>query len=200
MVYQLLIGQMGEAELAVMAVIAVILPIGLSLASGLSGAVSIVIGNNLGADELELSEKYSRYALYSSVITGVFCAALLIVLSDAILSIYTGLTPEVVELISICLPLLALKLLLVNVNLTLILGVLRAGGDAKFCMNMDAVCQWGWAIPMVAVSALWLGLPLPYVFFFMLSEEIVKIVPTLYRMYSNRWMNNLTKEPQPIAV
>ena len=92
-----------------------------------------------------------------------------------------------------CLPLLAVKLFFVNVNLTLILGVLRAGGDSKFCMNMDAICQWGWAIPMVTFGALWLALPLPYVFFLMVSEEIVKLGPTLYRVYSNQWMNNLTK-------
>ena len=56
LMYQILIGQMGEMELAVMAVIGAIFPIALSFASGLSGAVAIIVGHELGASDFQKAE------------------------------------------------------------------------------------------------------------------------------------------------
>lgn len=192
--YQLIMGRIGENELAAMAIISPLEAITLCVASGLSGATAIIVGNALGANKLETSEKYARYALKTAVLTGLTASALILMAQSYILSLYTQVNDDVLVLVSLCFPVLAISALVRNINITLIVGVLRAGGDAKFCMNMDAVCQWVWAVPMTAIAAMWLELPLPYVFLMMTSEEIVKLYPTIRRVFGNKWVNNLTIE------
>ncbi|GAL26133.1 Na+ driven multidrug efflux pump [Vibrio variabilis] len=87
-----------------------------------------------------------------------------------------------------------------TINITLIVGVLRSGGDSKFCMNMDFVCQWMWAVPITAMGAMVFDLPFPIVLLLMTSEEIVKVVPAVWRVYSDRWVNNLTENRESSAA
>lgn len=195
--YQLIMGRMGETELATMAIISSLEAISLCIASGLSGATAIIIGNSLGANKLETSEKYARYAMQTAITVGLLCAVILLALKNTILSIYTNVSSEVITLASLCFPVLAISSIVRNINITLIVGVLRAGGDAKFCMNMDVVCQWLWAVPMTAMAAMWLEFPLYYVFLMMTSEEIVKLYPTIKRVFGNKWVNNLTDSRIP---
>ncbi|WP_028025243.1 MATE family efflux transporter [Enterovibrio calviensis] len=192
--YQLIMGRMGETELATMAIISSLEALSLCIASGLSSATAIVIGNALGANKLAISEKYARYALKTAVIVGLVCAAIILSVQSHVLSLYSEVSDDVLSLAALCFPVLALSALVRNINITLIVGVLRAGGDAKFCMNMDVVCQWIWAVPMTALAAMWFELPLQYVFLMMTSEEIVKLYPAIKRVFGNKWVNNLTEE------
>ncbi|MGF1705053.1 MATE family efflux transporter [Enterovibrio baiacu] len=192
--YQLIMGRMGETELATMAIISALEALSLCVASGLSSATAIVIGHALGANKLAISEKYARYALKTAVIVGIGCAMVILLVQNQVLSLYTQVSDDVLSLAALCFPVLALSALVRNINITLIVGVLRAGGDAKFCMNMDVVCQWLWAVPMTAMAAIWFDWPLHYVFLMMTSEEIVKLLPTIRRVFGTKWVNNLTEE------
>ncbi|MGF1769204.1 MATE family efflux transporter [Enterovibrio makurazakiensis] len=192
--YQLIMGRMGETELATMAIISSLEAMTLCVASGLSGATAIIVGNALGANKLATSERYARYALATSASVGTLCAVLVLLSQGVILSLYTQVSADVIALAALCFPVLAVSTVVRNINITLIVGVLRAGGDAKFCMNMDVVCQWMWAVPMTALAAMWFELPLQYVFLMMTSEEIVKLYPTIKRVFGNKWVNNLTED------
>lgn len=197
--YQLIMGRMGETELATMAIISSLEAISLCIASGLSGATAIVIGNALGANKLAISERYARYALHISMTVGLVCALALLSLKGTILPLYSQVSADVLDLAALCFPVLAISTVVRNINITLIIGVLRAGGDAKFCMNMDVICQWIWAIPMTALAAIWFELPLYYVFLLMTSEEIVKLYPTIRRVFGRQWVNNLTDKSEATA-
>ncbi len=192
--YQLIMGRMGTHELAAMAIISPLESILLCIAAGLSGATAILIGNSLGANQFEQSERYARHALKLSALVGLIAAVGLISVQDSILSLYTQVDDELLNFVTLCLPILAISTVIRTINITLIIGVLRAGGDAKFCMNMDAICQWVWAVPMTAIAAMWLNLPLPYVFLMMASEEMVKLYPTINRVFGQKWVNNLTAD------
>ncbi|WP_394209999.1 MATE family efflux transporter [Enterovibrio calviensis] len=193
-VYQLIMGRMGETELATMAIVSSLEALTLCVASGLSGATAIVVGNALGANKLAISERYARYALVTSACVGVLCAMLVLSLQAVVLSLYAQVSQDVIALAALCFPIIAISTVARNINITLIVGILRAGGDAKFCMNMDVVCQWMWAIPMTALAAMWFDMPLQYVFLMMTSEEIVKLYPTIRRVFGTKWVNNLTQE------
>ncbi|MGR5145887.1 MATE family efflux transporter [Photobacterium alginatilyticum] len=194
--YHLLLGRIGEVELATMAILTPLESFALSVAHGLSSATAILVGNSLGSGKFSLSRTYSTYVLKTSVAVGVALGGLLLLAEALIISLYTEVSSEVLELASRCFPVLALSILLRTVNITVIVGVLRAGGDAKFCMNMDIVCQWLWAIPVTAFAAIWLEWSLPLVLLMMTSEELVKLYPAMRRLASLRWVNNLTEDPE----
>lgn len=198
--FNIILGRMGQTELATMAVITPLESIGLSVAHGLSSATAILIGNSLGANEFQQSTLYSRWALKSSIALGALLGGVLLLAQSAILSLYGGLTTDVTELMVLSFPIVALSIMLRTINITLIIGVLRSGGDSKFCMNMDFVCQWMWAVPITAMGAMVFDLSFPIVLLLMTSEEIVKVVPAVWRVYSDRWVNNLTENRESSAA
>ncbi|MGX9521599.1 MATE family efflux transporter [Vibrio mediterranei] len=198
--FHLILGRMGETELATMAVITPLESIGLSVAHGLSSAVGIMIGNSLGANQFGLSTIYACWAFKSAILLGAVLGALLLIMQTAILQLYGALSLDVIDLMTLSFPVVALSILMRSINITLIVGILRSGGDNKFCMNMDFVCQWVWAVPLTALGAIFFDWSFPVVLLMMTSEEIVKAFPATWRVFSHRWVNNLTdSEARPTA-
>ncbi len=193
---QVIISRMGPTELAAMTIFAPLEAIGLAIVAGISGATATILGNSLGANKLELSRRYSRYAVICAGTIGVITASGFLLLESQILGLYTQLDDKVITLLASCFPLIALSIVLRAMNITMIVGILRSGGDTKFCMKLDVVCQWFWALPVTFFVGVVLQLPLPYVFLAMLSEELVKVLPAGWRVFGNRWANNLVGSPR----
>ncbi len=72
-----------------------------------------------------------------------------------------------------------------------ICGILRSGGDTKFCMYLDLISIWLIGVPLAFFSVLVLNLPIYYVLAVVFSEEIFKLAIVLKRYYSKKWINNL---------
>jgi Na+-driven multidrug efflux pump len=72
-----------------------------------------------------------------------------------------------------------------------IVGVLRAGGDVKFCLYQDLVAQWMIGIPLAAFAAIGLGWQPEWIYMLFLTEEAIKWVGSLYRMNTRKWIRNL---------
>ncbi len=198
--FNIILGRMGQTELATMAVITPLESVGLALGLGLSNATGIIIGNSLGANQFKHSTQYARWALQSAFIVGALLGGILLVAQSALLSLYGALSDDVTELMIMSFPVMALSIMLRTINITLIVGVLRSGGDSKFCMNMDFVCQWMWAIPVTAMGAIVFELPFTTVLLLMTSEEIIKVLPAVWRVYSDKWVNNLTENTERSAA
>ena len=192
--FHLILGRMGETELATMAVITPLESLGLSAAHGLASAVAIMIGNALGANLFEVTRLYARWALLCAIALGTILGLTLFVMQTVILSLYGTLSADVITLMTLSFPVIALSILMRTINITLIVGVLRSGGDSKFCMNMDFVCQWLWAVPMTALGAIIFDWPFTIVLLMMVSEEMVKVFPAAWRVFGNKWANNLTEQ------
>jgi Na+-driven multidrug efflux pump len=79
-------------------------------------------------------------------------------------------------------------------NLMMIVGVLRGGGDTKAAMFIEIGGVWGLGVPMAYLSAVILGLPVHWVIAFIYSEEIFKAAIGFRRLYSGKWINNVTLE------
>jgi Na+-driven multidrug efflux pump len=77
-------------------------------------------------------------------------------------------------------------------NITMVTGVLRAGGDTTYCLMLDTVGVWFIALPLGAVAGLWLKLPVHWVYLAFFSEEIFKMVIGTARFRSRKWINVLT--------
>jgi len=73
-------------------------------------------------------------------------------------------------------------------------GILRAGGDTLFSMIVELGGIWVVGVPLAAIAAFILGLPVYYVMLIAATEELVKMIAGFYRFFSNKWVHNLTKK------
>jgi Na+-driven multidrug efflux pump len=83
-----------------------------------------------------------------------------------------------------------------SVNLVIIVGILRSGGDTIFAAALDGLAVWGLGVPLAILTGLVLKWDLPFVYAAILFEEMAKLGFGLKRMKSKRWMNNLVEHQE----
>jgi putative MATE family efflux protein len=157
---------------------------------GLGNACAIMIGNQIGAGENELSLSYAKkYLVFGAIGAGIL-GLFMVSLASPILSLYKisaitiNFTIKLIILMAISLPIRSL-------NLILLIGILRSGGDTKIAFLIDAGSVWVVGVPMAFFGAFILDLPVNWVYLMVLSDEIVKLALGLYRYSSQRWINYL---------
>lgn len=82
--------------------------------------------------------------------------------------------------------------------MTIVVGILRAGGDTKFSMFLDGFIIWIVGVPLAALAAFFFHLPVYFVYLFAMSEEFTKWILGLYRYRSRKWINNLANQVEGI--
>lgn len=165
--------------------------ISLSLLIGMSSAAAVLVGNQLGAKNNEAVYFQALGLTIISLLVGIVVAALLFVVQIPILNSFTALTEETRALSEKFIMILSAGIVLRSIPMTVIVGVLRAGGDVKFCLYQDLVAQWVIGIPLAAFAAIVLGASPEMIYTLFLTEEVVKWGGSLYRMKSKKWMRNL---------
>lgn len=79
-----------------------------------------------------------------------------------------------------------------SVNCTTVGGIFCAGGDSRFGFLCDTVTLWCVTVPLGAIAAFWLKLPVLWVYFILSLDEILKL-PFVYRRYKKyKWIKDLT--------
>ena len=74
-----------------------------------------------------------------------------------------------------------------------IVGILRGGGDTRFCLVVEMVSLWLIGLPLAACGAFVFALPVPVVLLLMRSDEIVKSFVCFIRLHGNKWVRDVTR-------
>lgn len=157
---------------------------------GVGAACGIMLSNALGAGDIQKAIKYARKCM-------VLAVALSLVMG-VILAIFS---PYIVECFKVDQEarIFAYKMLLVvsvgmvfkTFNYTSIVGILRSGGDTKFCLLVDACSVWLIGVPMAFLGSKILGLPIYITFAMVYLEEVAKLIVSGKRVLSNIWAKTL---------
>lgn len=78
-----------------------------------------------------------------------------------------------------------------NLCYTAMIGILRAGGDATYCMVLDLLGVWCMGVPLAFIGACVLHWQLPAVIALVFVEEVLKLLICLRRMRSRKWASVL---------
>ena len=70
----------------------------------------------------------------------------------------------------------------------LICGILRAGGDTRFCMVVDVCGNWLIGLPLAFAGVMLFHFPLPLVVGMVASADIVKAIICWYRYKQKKWI------------
>jgi len=161
----------------------------------LANSAAIMIGNRVGAGEEHKAFGYAtrfwRIVLASAVTMG----ALIFLSADFILGFY-HIDATTRELARTILHLIATLFWLKTSNMLFVVGVLRAGGDARVVALIDTVPLWTLGVPLAAGAAFIFGLPAYWVFLCTYSDEVTKFSLAVWRFFSKRWIRNLAREHQ----
>lgn len=158
-------------------------------------ATLIIIGELLGRGEKENAWHNARKLLKLNVFLGILAGLLLIVLAYPVAGMFHFDEQGRRYLMSL-LCIYGVSIPLKIYNITLITGILRAGGDVKFAMKTEVSAIWLISVPLVFMGALLWNLPIFVVVIFAQTEDFVKCVILTKRFYSRKWINNKVEKMQ----
>ncbi|WP_299015321.1 MATE family efflux transporter [uncultured Photobacterium sp.] len=190
-VYHAIIGQAGVQGLAALSVMTPIESFSLALIIGISNASAVMIGNQLGANRMEEAYYQAWAVAFFNLFCGVLVALTMLLMKDIVLDLFSALSGDTRELAERFFIVFAIAIIVKSIPMTMIVGVLRAGGDIRFCFYQDIAAQWLIGIPVTAFAALVLKLPLEWIYAMLMLEELVKCVGSTIRVKTRAWMNNL---------
>jgi putative MATE family efflux protein len=185
--YSVIYGHMGTDALAAVSIVNSIEQVAFVVFIGISNATSVLVGNRIGAGR---EEEAHLYAGRSIGLGGMLMGVLLQLLKAPILSLY-NVSPEVIYNASLLMNVASLFLWVRVNNMTIIVGILRAGGDTKFSLFVDGVIIWLVGVPLAALGAFVFHLPVYWVAVCVMSEEVTKWFFGISRYRSRKWINNL---------
>ena len=152
---------------------------------------SIMIGNELGADNIKKAIHYSKkFAILVTLVGAIFGLLLIISIPGLIklFSVSDQLMPDIKKIFVILGILMALK----TFNTFIIIGVLRSGGDTKYALFLEMGCMWIVSLPLTFFAA-YKGLPIYILVGLTYTEEVVKFIFGVPRAISKKWAQNLVK-------
>lgn len=192
-VYYIAYGFLGTEAVAVVQICYVVSDFFQSLFMGIGNAAAVMIGNEIGAGKESRAYQYGAKYLRMSVILAIAIGSALYFSRAGIVYFY-ALEPATKASLMQALAVVALFQLPKMFTYVMIVGVLRSGGDTRYCMILDLVGIWAIGVPLAFIATLVWHLPVHLVLACVFFEEILKSFVTIPRFTSKRWVNNVIHE------
>jgi len=189
--YTAIVGHLGADAAAAMSIAAVVRDLICCLCNGIASGGSILLGNELGAGNMERGKQYGIWLRNTSFLIGFLSTGIMLLtipLCDQMI-----LTDQARSYLNAMMTIQAFYLIGRCVNTVTINGVFDGGGDTMFDLYSLAVCMWGIAIPVALLGAFVFHWPVPLVYACTCLDEIGKIPWVMVRFKKYKWLKNLTR-------
>ena len=191
--YTAIMGHMGSDAAAGNAVASVVRDLVCCACNGIGSAAGIMVGNALGAGDLERGKAYGIRLRNISWVIGFASTALVLAVTPLVVRMVI-LTEEARSYLTGMMVIMAFYMIGRCVNTVSINGVLDGGGDTVFDLYSLAVCMWGIAIPLALLGAFVFHWPVLAVYSCTCLDEVGKIPWVMIRLRKYRWVKDLTRE------
>jgi len=193
--YTAIMGHMGTDAAAANSVAAVVRDLICCVCNGVGSAAGIMVGNELGAGNLEKGKAYGIRLKNISFVIG-FASMLVVFALTPLVTRMVILTDEAQSYLTGMMLIMGVYMIGRSVNTVTINGVLDGGGDTLFDMYSLAVCMWGVAIPLAALGAFVFHWPVLLVYACTCLDEVGKIPWVMARFRKYKWVKNLTRDTE----
>lgn len=198
--YPIIIGHMpgSESGVAAFTIAQSIERISSCFYFGVGHAAAIIVGKRLGRGEAESAYPVAKRLIFLAFFSGVAAGLLLLLLvlsivEPVLLPIFKA-SGETAALVMSMLMITCIAVPARGVNFTVVVGILRGGGDVTAGMLIDIVSMLVIAVPLAAVVGLVLEWGVVWVYGVMCAEEIWKFFASTWRFRQRKWIRNVTRE------
>lgn len=190
--YSVILGHMGSDAVAANSIASIVKSMVQCVIRGVSAGAGILVGNLLGANELEKAKTYGGKITRISILIGVVTGTILIILSPFV-SHVAPMSDTARGYLQFMMVVLGFNLMGQSVNTTVLDGIFCAGGDAKFDMIGNLGAMWCFSVPLGFITAFVFHAPVWLVYIIISLDEIVKL-PAVYKHYKKYvWVRNITR-------
>lgn len=191
--YTSFMGHLGVDAAAANSITAVVRDLVCCACDGIAIGGGILVGNELGAGELERGKLYGDRLVKIAFVIGLMSTAAMLILAPVVIH-FVKLTDTARHLLWGMLIIMSVYMIGRAVNTIVINGILAAGGDTLFDMYSLAVTMWCIAVPLAAAGTFFLGWPALVVYACTCLDEVGKIPWVMIHYKKYKWVKDLTRE------
>ncbi|GHV87779.1 MATE family efflux transporter [Spirochaetia bacterium] len=158
---------------------------------GLGNAAGVLVGKKIGEGAEKTARSYARRSCIFNTITAVGVALLLIPLS-ALVPLLFRVNANVLGITAAMFIILAISYPFRAFNMTMVIGVCRAGGDTVFCAVYDLIFMWSVTLPLAAIASFVFHAPVWVTYLCISLEDPLKTALGIWRLKSGKWLRNVT--------
>ncbi|MGP2888844.1 MATE family efflux transporter [Serratia marcescens] len=184
--FYVLVGRTGSNVLYILAILTPIESLLLSFALGVTTASGIELGKRIPV----YPRAYIYYFVYQTLGLTLCMTLFLVMIALPILWLAFDLYFITIKQFPHFILMMLFVVLLKSISIQLINGILRCGGDIRFCLLLDGCVQWGVMLPCAYIMVS-LKYPGEYVYSIVIFEESIKIIICYWRLKSDLWRRNL---------
>ena len=191
-IYNIAYKYTGTESQAALQIVNSIKSLAMVLSIGVGNSASVTIGKLLGQNQLEKAKRFcKKYLIFCPILAAVI-AVILILFSPMILHMF-NISQSSQTYAHKMLYILAFELPFRASNFTIIVGILRAGGDSTYCFKANLCGTWLFGLPMAFLGAVVLKAPVYIVYLMVTADEIGKFFICFPRTIKYKWIRNLTQ-------
>jgi len=191
--YMVAYGKIGTLALAAANVTSTVQNVFMVLCFSIANASLVIIGHKIGAGEQEEARQAAWRFVILAGLLGLGLGILIILSAPMLLSLFTKLSPETVKASVRILRIFGATYFIRQIELVLIIGVFRGGGDAAASLKIELVTMWLIGVPMAFLGAVVLRWPVEWVVALITLEDIVKFVACMIRLRQGRWIHDVAE-------
>ncbi len=190
--YNVVYAHIGTGSIAAINMIATIDNLAFSIVSGITNATAVMVGHRIGSGDEKEAFRHAGRSLGIGAILGAILSLAAILGAGNILSLFKVST-EVLHEAQTVLLIFSIFLWLRSMNSIMVVGVLRSGGDTRFCLFLDGVIIWIVGVPLAILGGIVFHLPVYWVYLLVMTEEVTKWLVGIPRYLSRKWIHNLAR-------
>lgn len=164
-----------------------------SINAGISGASAIMLGNKLGANQLDIAKDWGKRFTKLVLFAGLLFGGILFLTSDWIASLFKE-EATIERDVALILKVFSFYVPIKFTNALHIIGTLRSGGDTRFALFAEIGPLWLIGVPLAFILTIYTDLPLYIIVAFVNLEEVFKLLLLVPRFFTFKWVNNLAIE------
>ncbi|MDR0403798.1 MAG: MATE family efflux transporter [Treponema sp.] len=158
---------------------------------GLGNGVAVLIGKKIGEGAEDTARDYAgKISVFAPLLAG--AVALVLYPLSKLLPFIFNVDQHVLAYISVMFIILCCSYPFRAFNMTVIVGICRAGGDTIFCVLFEMLFMWGYSLPLGAFMAFAVHAPVWLIYLCLCSEDLCKMFCGLWRLRSGKWLRNVT--------
>lgn len=180
----------SETLVAAISVVDTVMQIAFIVFSGLSSAVAILIGNRLGANEIEEAKDNANKLIFFGILVGICIGMIFVFVAPFIAEFYN--VDQVIKETIVTLIRIKSCLLPVYVYNVCVFFTLRAGGDALSTLLMDSGFLWIGGVLISTLLSMFTTIPLVILFFIVEACDILKLFVATFFYKKGKWAKNMT--------
>ena len=190
--YSAFMGHIDQDAPAANSVASSVMELVCCMCNGLASGGGILVGNALGAGELEKGRLYGTRLVKMSFYCGIITSGVMFGITPLLLRI-VRLNGNAFGYLQTMLPVMGVYTIGRVVNTITINGVFTAGGDTMFDFYSLAVTMWGIALPLAALGTFVFHWPVWLIYACTCLDEVGKIPWVMYHFRKYKWVKDLTR-------